>query len=260
MIYAYQIYETILDLARKDLRGRSFSVEEYNHTARVVNELVFAKYYAEFEESSENSEVMSGFKVLNEAVAIGLGGIGTLPARYYHMCGMPHYTDIDGVIRRLDLVSTLEHAKRETDYLTKATLTHPTFMFGTASATGAMTIYVTPITGINPINIDYIRTPTVPFLDYYVNDLTAEYTWLREGATVAMPLNHTAPPITVNEVVVRLLTTGAANVISYTKNWEWSDEDLPLITQLFLQQLGIQLPSPELYEGGTLQEQRTDAQ
>jgi len=194
---------------------------------------------------------MSGFKVLNEAVAIGAGGIGNLPIKYYHMCGMPYYTDAEGIVRRLDLVSSLEHAEREQDFLTKATLIDPTYRFGTASATGDMDIYVSPTAGITTIYIDYIRVPNVPYLDYYADDTTAEYTWMASGSvTVAVPSGSTA----------RDGTTGAANVVSKTVDWEFDDEDLPLICNLFLQQLGIQLPSPELYEGGTLGEQKSDAQ
>ena len=250
MIYAYQVYETVLDLCRKDLRGRGLSVEEYNNTAKVVNQIVFNKYYGEFESTEENSEAMSAFKVTNEAIAIGLGGIGALPTRYYHVVGMPRYVDTGGVTRFLDLVSSLEHAKREQDYLTKATLTHPTYRLGIATTTSDMTMYVTPTTGIATVYMDYLRTPDVPFLDYYLNDTTANYTWMDAGDTVAVPSGSTA----------RNGTTGLANVASATVDWEWDEDDLPMIVTLFLKQLGISLPSAELYQGGSLQEDKLDIQ
>lgn len=250
MIYAYKVYETVLDLCRKDLRGRSLSVEEYNNVAKVVNQIIFNKYYADFESTEENTEAMSAFKVTNEAIAIGAGGIGVLPVRYYHVVGMPRYVDSGGVTRYLDLVSSLEHAKREQDYLTKATLTHPTYRLGIASATADMTMYVTPTTGITTVYMDYLRTPDTPFLDYFISDSTANYTWMNAGATVAVPSGSTA----------RNGTTGLANVVSTTVNWEWSDDDLPMVTSLFLKQLGVQLPSAELYQGGSLQEDKLDIQ
>jgi hypothetical protein len=250
MVLAKDIYQSILDVARKDARGRSLSVEEFNTTARVVNELIFSKYYADFEDTQEVSETMSAFKVLDESIAVGAGGVAPLPATYFYMCGMPKYLGTDGSYKYLDLVSSLEHAKREQDYLTKATLEHPTFRFGIATATSAMTMYVTPSAGINPVIIDYIRMPNTPFLDYYVNNTTAEYTFMAAGATVAVPLGCTA----------RNGTAGLANVASSTVNFEWSDSDLPLILSLFMKQLGIQLPSPELYEGGMRQETQLDEQ
>ncbi len=248
MIYAYQVYELILDLARKDSRGRSLSPEEYNRLAKVVNQLVFEKYYKDFEDTLEISESLSKFKVINEAVAIGGGGIGSLPANYYHVVGMPYYLDSGGVKRFLDMVSSLEFAKREQDYLTKSTLTHPTYRLGIATATSSMTMYVTPVTGITTVYVDYIRIPNTPILDYYVNDTTAVYTWMASGATVAVPSGSTA----MNG------KTGLANVVSTTVNWEYDEEDLPFIGNLFMQQMGITIPDETLYQGGTLNETRSD--
>ena len=250
MLYSYVVYETVLDLSRKDLRGRSLSPEEFNRVARIVNEKIFSYYYSKFEESSENSESMSGFKVLGEAVVVA-GGIAALPTSFYHICGMPYYIDTGGVRRRLDLVSTLEHAKRDMDYLTQATLTHPTFRFGIATTTADMTIHVSPATGIGTIYLDYIRTPNMPYLDYYLNDTTFEYTWMPSGGgNVSVPSGSTA----------RNGTTGAAIVVSATVDFEWDNEDLPLICAMFLQEMGVQLPSSELYEGGTLSETKINAQ
>ncbi len=257
MIYCSEVYQAVLDIARKDKRGLSLSVEEFNSIAPIVNELLFAKYYADFEDTQEDSEAMSGFKVLNESIAVGAGGIAPLPANYYYMCGMPRYTHTDGNDRYLDMVSSLEHAKREQDYLTKATLENPTFRFGIATTISPMTMYVTPSTGINPVIIDYIRIPDVPFLDYYINDTTYEQTWLTT-AVVAMPLGYTAPKVVKSGVTLRALTTGAANVTGYTTNFEWSTSDLPMIVALFLQQLGISIPDPTLYEGGTYSENKID--
>ena len=246
MLYTYQVYETLLDVARKDLRGRSLSPEEFNNVARLVNQNIFEKYYAEFESTLDNSEVLSGFKVLNEMIAL-VGGVGTLPARFFHCVGMPWYTDTNGIRRYIDLVSSMEHAKREQDYLTKATLTHPTCRLGIANTAAPMTIYVTPTT-INPIYMDYIRTADTPILDYYLNDTTADYTWMATGVNVTVPAGSTSMNGTI----------GAAVVASSTANFEWAEEDLPLIINLFLNYLGIQLPSPEIFEGSTLLETKSD--
>ena len=146
------------------------------------------------------------------------------------------------------MVSSLEHAKREQDYLTKATLIHPTFRFGLVNVAADMTVHVTPTDMIGPIYLDYIRTPVIPFLDYHIDRTTLVYTWMASGGVaVAVPAGSTARD-----------GTTAGNTNSETVNWEWDAEDLPLITQLFLQLLGIQLPDPTLYEGGSLQEEKSD--
>ena len=251
MLLSSTVYLTVLDLCRKDLRGRSLSPEEFNTIAPIVNEKVFSKYYREFEESSENSETLSSFKVLNESIAVGAGGIVTLPARYYHIVGRPRYVDTDGITRHLDLVSSLEDADREDDYLTKATLTYPTFRFGINTTTGSMTINIRPTAGINPILMDYIRTTNIPVLDYYLNDTTLEYTWLSAGVAAVVPGGST----------YRDGSTGVYNVpVPLTVNFEWDNEDMPLITALFLQELGAQLPDPTIYEAGTISEQKIEAE
>ena len=249
MIYSYSVYEILLDVIRKDKRGRSLSPEEYNNIAPLVNDSVFSKYYSKFEESPESSNTMGAFRVMADSIPI-VAGIGTLPADYYAMSGSPYYTDAGGTVRYLDLVSDAEYAWRQQDYLTQASLTYPVYRLGTASSAGDMQIYVTPATGITPIVIDYIRVPNVPFLDYYVNDTTLLYTWMGEGVVVAVPSGSTA----------RDETAGAANVASLTVNWEFENEDLPLIINLFLKYMGINLPSPELFEGGTVLEDKQDSQ
>lgn len=245
MLYAYQVYEQLLDLIRKDKRGRTITPEEFNSLAPIVNETVFSKFYSQFESTPENSDKLGDFRVIGESVAIA-GGVGALPVSYYAMSGKPYYTDTAGVVRYLDMVSDMEHAWRQGDYLTQASLTHPTYRLGTATSGGAKQIFVSPTTGVNPIYVDYIRVPNTPILDYYLNDTTLNYTWMATGVNVSVPAGSTA----MNG------TAGAALVASTTINWEFDNEDLPLIISLFLQYAGIQIPDPTLYEGGTLQEQK----
>lgn len=249
MIYSYVVYERLLDVIRKDKRGRSLAPEEYNSIAPLVNETVFKKHYSQFESTPENSNTMGSFRVIGESVAIA-GGVGALPASFYAMSGSPYYTDAGGVIRFLDLVSDAEHAWRQQDYLTQSSLTYPTYRLGIANTAGDKQIYVSPAAGINPIVIDYIRIPNTPILDYYINDTTLLYTWGGEGVDMSVPAGSTS----MSGVA------GAAVVASTTVNWEFDNEDLPLIINLFLKYMGINLPSPELFEGGTVLEDKQDSQ
>lgn len=248
MLYSYQVYETLLDVCRKDLRGRSLTPEEFNNLAPIINQLVYERYYSQFEATVDNSDSMSAFKVLGETIPL-VAGVGTLPARYYHIVGMPYYTDSGGVVRYIDLVSSMEHARREQDYLTKATVVHPTCRLGLANSTADKTIHVTP-TSITSISLDYLRTADTPYLDYYVDDTNLTYTWCSSGGVnVNVPAGAT----------YRDGTVGAAVVVSQTVNWEWDAEDLPLIINLFLQYLGVQLPDQVLIESGLAFEQKNDA-
>jgi hypothetical protein len=82
-----------------------------------------------------------------------------------------------------------------------------------------------------------------------VNDTTLVYTWIDEADIVDIPAGSTAMDGTVGAF---------AGYASSTLNWEFDAEDMPLIINLFLKYLGIQLPSPELFEGGTLLETKQD--
>jgi hypothetical protein len=144
----------------------------------------------------------------------------------------------------------MEHAKREQDYLTKATLTHPTCRLGITDVASNKTIHVTPTT-INPIYLDYIKTSYVPCLDYYVNDTTLVYTWIDEADIVDIPVGHTGMDGSVGAF---------PGYASSTLNWEYDAEDFPLIINLFLKYLGIQIPDPLLFEGGTTLEAKQDEQ
>ena len=249
MILSSDVYLTLLTAIRKDARGRSISPEEFNHVARLVNKAIFSKYYAEFEENVESSDTLGKFRVISEAVAIA-GGVGTLPVNYHSLVGMPYYTDAGGVTRYIDLVSDLEYAKRQKDYLTQATLTHPVCRLGLADANADMTIHVAPTAGINPIYMDYLRKPDTPYLDYYVNDTTLVYTWMAADTNMTVPSGSTA----------RDGSVGVAVVASDTVNFEWDDDEFPMIINLFLKYVGIQLPDQILFEGGTLLEEKIENQ
>jgi hypothetical protein len=111
-----------------------------------------------------------------------------------------------------------------------------------------MTIHVTPNAGINPIYLDYIRTVNTPYLDYTLDTTTLDYSWMAEGVNVTVPVGS----------IARNGSGAGVIVPSDTINFEWTNDDIDLIINLFLQELGIQLPDPTLYEGGTLQETKAD--
>ena len=243
MIAVSDVYNLLIDQIRADGRGLSLSPEEFNSFARIVSERIFAKYYKEFETSSGNSEALGGFKEFAEPIVLTLG-VGSLPSDFKEPIGKPYA--MDGTTKRyVDLVSTYELAKREMDYLTQPSVTYPVCQLGGLDTNDNLQIRVYPIT-ITTVYVDYLRTPDVPFLDYYVNDTTLVYTHMAADATVAVPLGSTA----------RDGTAGAANVTSLTVNFEWDDRELALILSMFTQMVGLALPSEELVQVGNNEEQK----
>jgi hypothetical protein len=249
MIYSYVVYDTLIDLIRTDKRGLSLSIEEFNRLARVVNERVYSKYYEEFEGDTSSIDSMGGFKQLRQSVSLA-SGIGILPSDYWEMIGKGRYVDSSAVTRYIDLVTTLERAEREDDYLTMPTTTHPVMEIGDLDGSDNLQIRVYPSTlttvPANTIYIDYLRTADIPFLDFYTNDTTLVHTYMAAGVNVNVPVGYT----------YRDGSAGAAVKASQTVNWEWSDSDFNLILAIFCQLIGITLPDQLLVETGTINEKK----
>lgn len=242
MILASSVYTLILDKIRKDVRGLSLSPDEYNNLCPVINERLYDTYYKEFEEGTESSDTLGWFKSFNESIAL-TGGVGVFPHDYYHLIGKPRIDD-NGTTRWVDLVTTFEHAEREEDFLTKATVTHPTCQIGGEHASGYTQVRVTPTT-IATLYIDFLRIADTPFLDYYVNNTTLAYTYMATGVNVSVPAGSTYRTGTAG---------GGAPIASQTINWEWAESDLPLIIAMFLEEIGVTLPDEVLYAGGQASE------
>jgi hypothetical protein len=245
MILASTVYETLIDILRADKRGLQLSPTEYSRMARLVNERVYSRFYKDFESNIDNIDVMGGFKVINHEIALA-SGVGSLPSNYYQLIGKPRTVDSGSVTRRVDLVSSLEMDDRLDDYLTQPTTTYPCASLGGEDGSGNKQIRLQPTT-ITTLWIDYLKTPDVPFLDYYTSDSTLVNTFMSEGATVSVPAGSTYRDGTAG---------GGAGIVSQTVNWQWSDSELPLIVSMYCQLIGIAIPDPLLIEAGNLDEQK----
>lgn len=233
------VYQTLLAQLRKEARGGSLSADEFNTLSEIVNQRVLADYFSVLEEGIESSNDIGAYKVIEYPLTI-TGGKATLPANYYQIIGEPYYIDATLGTRYLDVVTTLEHAKRERNSLTKSTAKHPTCLIGSEDTNGDIEIRVYP-TSITTIYIDYIRETATPFLDYKVHTTTLQKTYLAAGD---QGLSIVAP------YVYRDGTTGTRNSLSV--DWDYGSSDLPLIISYFLQIMGIQLPDNSLVEIGKL--------
>ncbi len=254
MIYVKDVFNLLLTRIRKDLRGKSISVDEFNEVIKDVNLSLFEDFYKEFEKNIESSDTLAKFKVFDAQVVVtadtnNLAAVGILPSDYYHIIGKPRRYATAGTVR-IDVVSTYENAEREDDYLTQPTTTHPTCMIGGVDTSSSPVEYkkirVYPYNIGSPIYIDYLKAPQTPFLDYYVSDTLLTYTYLDEGATVSVPLGYTYRDGTAGGAAV--------SVTSYTRDLDWDDEDMDLIMAKLMQILGIQLPDEILMGAGTLNE------
>jgi hypothetical protein len=235
MILCSQIYDTLVSIIRKDKRGLSLSIDDFNSSVVQVNQRIYRLNYSNFEASKLSMDEMDSFKLVGQPIALDGTGKGLLPDDYFHLAGNPYWMHPTAGRRQIDLITSLEHGARELDYLTKASALYPTAYMGAGSSAEDMSIHVTPVT-CTPIYIDYLREVDTPFLDYYVNNTTFEITYMAASVNVAVPAGCTA----------RNGTLGPANVASLTKNFEWHEHDIPQIINIFLGLIGVQLQAQDL--------------
>ena len=234
---ASTVYEAVLAYLRKDKRGLSLQIEEFNKHAQMVDKRLLIAFCSRYEDDIEISSHMGFLKVIDYPLSLS-GGIATLPSNYFRMSGDPWCYDTDSVIRFVDVVTSKEHSYRQRDFLTQATTKYPTCVIGAQDANKGLQIRVYPIT-ISKIYVTYVRDTQIPYLDYYVNNSTLRATYMAEGAqNIIVPSGCT----------YRDGTTGTKN--SLTKNFEWDEHELPWLVAYFLQAMGAAIPDELLLQVG----------
>ena len=236
MISVSEIYDSLISIIRKDKRGLSMSIDDFNKAIVPVNQRIYRLNYHDWESSKLAMDELGSFKVVAHQIDL-TSGVGALPANYYHLVGEPYYNHLIKGKRKIDLITSLEHNNREMDYLTKASLLYPTAFMGYGATSDDMSIYVDPTT-IEVIYIDYLRKVNTPLLDYYIDDTTFEITYLDEAEGVTIPAGCTG----------RLGQVPGSNYTAATLNFEWHEHDIPSLLNLLLETVGIQLQDQGLVQ------------
>lgn len=246
MLLISEVYQLLLDELRVDKRGLSCEVDEFNRLAPLVNQELYNDRIREFEKDIDNINALGSLKVHDYNITL-TAGVGTLPSDYARLIGKP--LTAGGYV---DLVTSFEHASREEDFLTKATALHPTCRIGGVDVNGVMQIRVMP-TAITDVWIDYIKSLGVPFLDYYVNNTTYNYTFLAETSTLqAIPVGSTYRDGTPG--------TGVATTTSLTNNFDWDGDELPLLLTKLVNRVAKQLPDELLLQTSNTEQAKADSE
>ena len=103
-------------------------------------------------------------------------------------------------------------------------------------------------TTIPTVNLNYLRYPNTPFLDYYVDanyiihylDAYTQYIYTSH----ALALGETYRDGTAG-------TNPATTIYSWTVDWEWDDDLLPQIVYMILQKMGINLENMNVVQIAT---------
>jgi hypothetical protein len=258
MLLISDVYNLLLDELRADKRGQSLEISEYNRICRLVNYELYADFCKKFETDTENIDTLGWYKVNDYGIDL-TSGVGTIPSNYYRIIGKPR--TLDGTTTRyVDLVTEFEHACREEDYLTKATVVHPTCRISGVNATEQLQIRIAPTTTIK-VWLDYLRMLVTPYLDWFINDTTLNYTFFAETTTPqSVAPGCIAPAVVINGITYRNVTTGGAGVTvtSFTKNFRWDESDLSLLITKLVNRVAKQLPDELLLQTSMAEQTKAD--
>lgn len=241
------VYSLLLDELRTDHRGLSCDPDAFNRLIRLVNQELYDQYVTDFESGQESSDTLGFLKVHNYSLPL-TAGVATLPSSYERLIGKPRILD-GATYRKVDVVSTYEQACRDDDYLTQSTVTHPTATIGGVDGLGGVQIRVYPTT-ITNVWIDYLRTMTIPLLDYYIDDLSLVTTFLEPATTYSLASGTT----------YRTGTAGGAGVTvaSATVDLTWGESDISLILTKLINRLAKQLPDELLLQTSSAEQAKSE--
>jgi hypothetical protein len=253
MLYISEVYNLLLDELRTDRRGNSVDQDTFNRLIRLISQEIYEQYVDRFEDGQESSDDLGFLKVHNYEIPL-TAGVGTLPfggSPYERLIGKPRILYTDGVTyKKVDLVTTYEQSCRDDDYLTQSTMEYPTCTIGGVEGDGNLKIRVYPTTATK-VWIDYLKTLTVPFLDYYVNDTTYNVTYLAEtGVAQNIPAGSTYRDGTIGGAAV--------NVLSQTKNLQWGEGDLAIILTKLVNRVAKQLPDELLLQTSNMEQAKSE--
>lgn len=245
MISVSYVYNTIQTLIRKDQKGNSFNIKEFNRFTQLINLELYNIYAKELEVDSDVTNALRDFMTMQEAVSL-TSGVGDLPSTYERLLGVPYlvsgsdYTPVDEITK-------LEKPFRLKDELTKPTTANPVCIIGGVDGGGASQIEVHPDT-ITTVYIDYLSLPATPLLDYYI-DSNGLYVYMAQGATgVSIPAG----------AVYSDGTPGPTTEDSLTIDFEWHEHETPIIINMILQKAGVVLEQQVPIEYGVAKQAKEE--
>lgn len=246
MIYSSYVYDTIQILIRKDQKGNSFNITEFNKVAKLVNYELYNSYSSRVEESSDITEALKSFMTMGEELTLTLG-VEPLPATYERLLGKPYVFD-DPAFIPVDVITNLELVDRLADELTKPSDAAPIAIIGGLETTPKIQVYPTDTASIF---INYLSLPATPILDYYI-DQYGQYTYLDEGATsISLPALAVYSDGTVGPDTI---------AASLTIDFEWHEDQTPILINMILQKAGIVLGDQTAIQYGIARETKEEQQ
>jgi hypothetical protein len=240
-----EIYKYIGIVINEEEWDGTWSIDEYNNiTKAVATDFAKTKIKELFSNRAQLPiEVLYSHELLKNQIktetitpttgVIDISSGGDL-ANDYAAWGYMFTNDLKPV----DLVEFSQFKRRQTDLLTPHPSKHPVAVIYND------TIKVYP-TNISSVEFSYIKSPTIPFFDYYI-DANNNVQYLTEG--------QSAYTLQANEVYRDGTSTGS--VTSITKEPEWPESYMKDYINFLLAELGISSQNQPAYQHAQVEQQK----
>ena len=210
------LYNLLLHILRKESKGLAVSPDAFSDFLKVENLTLFNDYVRIFETTRIVSDALRPFKATSTRTLTA--GNVSAPSDYAHMTAM----HVGGTTTLIDELTDEEWVFRQDDELTQPTTSYP------IARLDATYLYVLPAT-VTSITVYYLKNPTTPFFDYYI-DANLAIQYLTVGQSYALQ---------ASEVYRDGTTSGTKASISV--ELEWDDTNKIKVLHRILTKLGVSM-------------------
>ncbi len=207
-------------VANKNQKGGAYNPDDFNVSLEKVNIDLYNEFVGPWQVGTMIPIELRTFKIPISSGSIS-GGSYSLPSNFSNLATYKFSCTIDGLLRYGHFVSE-DQAKRLRTYPPSDLTKNPIAVIRSSS------IAIWPTNASN-FMFEYLRTPTTPFYDYYI-DANLNLVYLAEGSS------HT---LGAGEVGSAGQTSG--NVSSLTSEIEWDDDVHPKFISRLALSLGVNL-------------------
>jgi len=236
------MYKNLLVEINSDLYGGSFAIDEFNNIIALVNESFVKDKYDEYVAAGMSRQEILATKLMTSlstsAALTFAAGSADLPSDYLFYKAIGYGASGSQVPG--DVVEEDIWVNRQDNTITGPTTSHPIYRLTTT------TIRVLPSTITTLTELYYIKEPTTPFLDYYI-DSNDNKVFLDAGATtVAVGAGETT----------RAGVAGPTTVDSATVEWVYTEDFHGELFNRILGLLAIRNRDQVVMQGTELKEQK----
>ena len=228
------LYQISLNVARKDKKGRAFTVKEFNRYLWFTSNNYYDYHYQQFRKKKVLPSPLEVFRVLAASVTVTTG-VGSMPSTFFHLLGRPKWGAIPVAV-----LSDEQYNMKEDNAIMAPSSIRPAcrIYYDSTNSVWKGTFYPAASFASQTVTIDYLKEPTQPILDYYI-DTDGAYVFLDAAETHTVVSGEVFPLATTQPSVSSTYTSTTAEML-------WEDVDKENLLYNVLALAGITIDRPDL--------------